>query len=44
MLAMSNGVQYSKSKKKKNSTNIAVEVLIKQNAIIPQWQKKSLQP
>jgi len=36
-------VQYSKSKKEKNSANIAVEVLIKHNATISQWKMKSLQ-
>jgi len=34
MPAMSTGVQYSKSKKEKNSRNIVVEVLIRQNATI----------
>jgi len=33
---MSTGVRYSKSKKEKNSANIAVEVLIRQNATILQ--------
>jgi len=33
-------VQYSKSKKEKKFVNITAEVLIKQNAIILQWNKE----
>jgi len=36
MPAMSIRVRYSKLKKAKNSTNIVVEALIRQNATIPQ--------
>jgi len=43
MLPMSTEMLYSKSKKDKNSINIIVEVLIKQNETIPQWKKKFLQ-
>jgi len=35
MAAKSTGAQYSKSKKEKNSINIAVEVLVRQNTTIP---------
>jgi len=42
MLAMSIEVPSSKSKKGKNSSNIAVEALIKLNAIILQWKRKYL--
>ena len=43
MPARSAAVRYSKSKKEENSVNIAVKVLIRQNAIIPRWKKRSLQ-
>jgi len=41
MPAMSTEVQYSKSKKEKNSTNVITEVLVKQNITI-QLSKKIL--
>jgi len=43
MPAMNTRVQSSKSKKEKNYASIAAEALIKLNAIILQWKRKSSQ-
>jgi len=39
---MSTEMPYSKSEKEKNSADIVLEALIKLNATILQWKKKSL--